>query len=475
MTGNINFKDAFKKANERTNVKNSPRNIPVLVQSYNVESSKLEEHFIYGLDLIKNTQIKISLRPLDEPLTSGHSRLEIRDLADTSNKKVHVAAEGESQSYTGGIIVFENCYTTGKDTYSASWANTAVHKGGINQERIESSYTTIVVHPSKFDPRQPQKPLHNVAFVRQAQVNYSRAFAAANSDEMLAFLKICMNQQIGQGGYRPEAILRYVDKRNPAEIDVYSVLLTSPTYFSEEESKHLLYSPSECVDIFLGKPLNQRSAEITSDNYLALQAIVSEMKANSSLDFSSFFVEIIPVVRRNLGSEKRKELFGLVRKENGQSGYLINQRSKVGDRYFNRFHKRASNETLKLWIPATISTLCAFDISEENGAEVKRPVDYHFVKEVFTNDVFPSGFEQHYLPTQFFSNDQFIIERYGVTSTSSEEVTIPLDVSTHAEEPHPVSMTNTSQNFESAVNHVVTRPCTGPGMFDELEKLILES
>ncbi|WP_214654794.1 hypothetical protein, partial [Vibrio anguillarum] len=81
----------------------------------------------------------------------------------------------------------------------------------------------------------------------------------------------------------------------------------------------------------------------------------------------------------------------------------------------------------------------------------------------------------HYLPTQFFSNDQFIIERYGVTSTSSEEVTIPLDVSTHAEEPHPVSMTNTSQNFESAVNHVVTRPCTGPGMFDELEKLILES
>ncbi|MFA0648343.1 hypothetical protein AB4620_22495, partial [Vibrio cyclitrophicus] len=84
------FKNKFKTATAQRTF--TPRlNRAVRVSSYDLTGDSYESHFVIGKDLITKQEVKISLTPQSTATASGHSRLELAQIADPTSGKVHVA------------------------------------------------------------------------------------------------------------------------------------------------------------------------------------------------------------------------------------------------------------------------------------------------------------------------------------------------------------------------------------------------
>lgn len=409
----MDFKKRFKKANTRSVNIESPRNIAVRVYSYDTTSSNIADHSATGLDLRTKSMVTVHLRSLDNPLTSGHNRPEIRDIANAKERKTHVVADPKGEK--SGVIIFQDCRKVGESTFTSNWANAAIHNGESALEGIETGYTTIVLAPDKFDPRNPSKELRNTAFTRQAKLSAAQVFGNAQVEEMKAFMLRCLTCSDGNGKYRPEFILRYVDRSGP-QMDVDSAIFTS-TLTKMPDETYVVSDAAASLETFFTQTQDSAGNDNTRPHFSALQELVAYMTNTPSVGVDTFAVEIIPVARRNFGTTKRKDFFA-IRNYTKPTGLLSkNERSDKGESYFARFHKPTENKRpIKLWIPAYATTLCATEEVMNKGIPQISLVDYRFVKDVMTLDVFPAGYEQTYLPTKNFNFPEMLIQRYASDS-----------------------------------------------------------
>lgn len=402
----MNFKKAFEAANSHSFSTVSPRNIALRVHAYDLTARDPSDHFVTGLDLYTQQVVSVRLRPLDNPLNSGRTRPELKDIANASERKTHVvAAEGDN----GGVIIFQDCRPSGSQSFTANWANAAIHNGLSKLETIEKGYTTIVLAAGRFDPRNPSAELRNTAFTRQAKLSSAQLFANGDLQAMKEFMLRCLECKEGNGRYRPEFILRYIDQSS-GSVDVDSALYTS--HLTKNDEDMYVNAPAqESLDAFLSSS-NDSTAE-TPKHYIALQELIAFMQDNPTIPAEEFSVEVIPVIRRSFGSNKRKDFFSLNRYTNGGETFYRNERSERGDAYFKRFHKPTDvKRPIKLWVPAYVATLAATQEVMKGGVPQLEMVDYRFVKDVTTFDVFASGYEQSYLPTKHFAFDDKLVERY---------------------------------------------------------------
>ncbi len=394
------FKSMFQQANTRKSA-NKQRNIALRVEGYDLSGTSPEEHFAYGQDLVTKKNVSVSLRASQGTLTSGYMRLELAQIANPQNTKIHVQA--------GGVIIFDSCYQVTEGKFIAEWANAAIHNPALKHESVSMAYCTIVMSAARLDPRNPQKPVYNTAFVRSALVSQAQSFANSQTGELVEFLTKTLSPKEGVGQYRPEAIVRYVDQSSE-QADVFSIILTSLT--EKQDDDDMSFNRVCPGNKTMAKILGEQS-DATPVSYSAFQALLEDMKANADIPKESFAVEVIPVLRRNFGPEKRKELFGLVDKQTPQGVTQVNGRSQTGNLLFNRFHKNTGEQTTKLWFPCILSQMCTFDTDIVDGAQVRKPKDYIFIKDIHTTDIFPTGYEQHHLPTKNFSDRALAVERYS--------------------------------------------------------------
>ncbi|CAH6938276.1 conserved hypothetical protein [Vibrio chagasii] len=468
----MDFLNKFKTATARR-PKQQLQNRAVKIKSYNLSSAKNEEHTVVGTDLLNNIEVEISLAVQSVALESGHSRLELAQIANPQSGKVHVSV--------GGVLIFENCREIGVNRFVSDWANAAIHRPELTSESIEMGYSTVVLHPARIDARNPSKNVFNTAFVRTVKTKEAKAFSCAETTELFQFLGLTLNPKVGQGGYRPEAIVRFVDRSNQELGEaVGSIILTAPTVKQDLPNGDTHYVVCDAQTTM--REIFSSPTDNTPKAYTGFQMIFEEMKNNPSMPKESFFVEVIPVVRRNFGSEKKKAFFGLVDKPTSNGVIKINARTPIGNVLFNRFHKPSDeNNVTKLWLPAVTSDLCAFDTVIEGGIEVRKPKDYRFIKDIFTKDAFPKGFEQDYIPTDNYTNKAFMVERY--TKTNHEVKAVPsvseplTDESTLNQQP-PQEDSSTEQSKQTAkpvenqTQHASIGDIEDAELFGELEKIL---
>ncbi|MEZ8238691.1 MULTISPECIES: hypothetical protein [Vibrio] len=406
------FKNKFKTATAQRTF--TPRlNRAVRVSSYDLTGDSYESHFVIGKDLITKQEVKISLTPQSTATASGHSRLELAQIADPTSGKVHVAV--------GGILIFENCRMKSGNHYISDWSNAVQHHPEKIHETISMGYSTVVLQPSRLDPRNANKPMYNTAFVRRAETNKAMAFSCSSTKELFRFIQETLTLNEGEGGKRPEAIIRYVD-RTEGEVDVGSVIITAPTEKVEQENQ--LTANRVCDAAKTMRYLFAERNDDTHSSVTALQLIFEHMAENPTLPIEQFMVEVIPVVRRNFGSEKRKSFFELVDDERSGGTVKRNARSAKGKTVFSRYHIPRTNGEYgydKVWLPSFSSELCAFDTVMNQGVESRQPKDYRFIRDIFTTDVFPKGFETDYLPTKNYSDNSFMVERYKASTNAAQE------------------------------------------------------
>lgn len=464
-----NLRASFEKAAQSSFKQVQPRNIALRVERYDINGDDRSKHCAIGTDITTGKKVSIYLRSLSKPLASGHSRLEIADLANSREIKTHVAADLNGK---GGVIVFDECRETKEGVYLSSWASTAIHNGRFSHEAIESGFTTMVMAPARFDARHPDKELSNVVYARHAKTGEAQLFACADVQNMTRFMATSLNCPEGEGKYRPEVILRYIDKTD-GDIAVQALLLSSVLKKNEDDEYSLL-SGANCVAEYLRyRPDGEEHPNL---RYLAFQEIVEVMKSEPNLPIEQFAVEIIPVVRRNFGSKARADFYSLVRHDNGNNGYYMkNERTKKGNAYFNRFHKPNEQGGLnKLWYPAHIVTMCAMETKQTANGELRSPIDYRFIKDVTTHDVFPSGYEMTYIPTENLYLEDKLISRF------SKENSFVSSASAADEQNDEKKNIESSLNAESVSNYqlpeTTERPINLMGeedeMLMELERLI---
>ena len=468
----MDFLNKFKKATARR-PKQQIQNRAVKIKSYNLTGSKSEEHTVIGTDLVNNVDVEVSLAVQSVALESGHSRLELAHIANPQSGKVHVAV--------GGVLIFENCREIGVNRFVSDWANAAIHHPDLTSESIDMGYSTVVMQPARIDVRNPSKNVFNTAFVRTVKTKEAKAFSCAETTELFQFLGLTLNPKVGEGGYRPEAIVRFVDRTNAEQGEaVGSIILTAPTAKQELPNGDTHYVVCDAQTTM--REIFANPTESTPKAYTGFQLIFDEMKNNPAMPKESFFVEIIPVVRRNFGSEKKKAFFGLVDKLTSNGVIKVNARTLAGNALFNRFHKPSEENNLtKLWLPVITSDLCAFDTVIEGGIEVKKPKDYRFIKDVFTKDAFPKGFEQDYIPTENYKNKAYMIERYSkanneVKAAPSESAPMSGESNTaHQSSPEDIPINEGKQSeqpIENQTQHASASDIEDAELFGELEKIL---
>lgn len=378
--------------------KPAPRNIPVLVEKYNTESEDPNEHFVEGLDLQRDKPIRIFLKEMKEPLNSGNTRPHIADYANVDTN-MHVNASGEGLK--PGVILFDSCDFSSKDTYRASWMHSMIHDSAKTKETIEIGLSTVMLKPARYDENEPDKELFNSAFIRQSITHEAQAIASNKPKDLLNAVKSAMIQPDNMGKYRPEALVRIVDFTEE-EPFVETIMLTAPYKPNDEDSPNELYTADECLEIFMSKALDENGNDVTRNNFALFQSIIESMKESDNYSMDELFIEVIPVQRRNFGPETKKDFFALKEVQTTNGIKVVNALTPKGENMQSRYLRRVpEQDTERLWVP-TIIGLAKPNADESQPDEY---IDYSFVTKTNTSDVFPRGYGQSHIPTDNYSND----------------------------------------------------------------------
>ncbi len=431
----VGFKKSFDSL-KRTR-RPSPRNIALLVKNYNIESEDPNEHFVVGVDVERNEDVKIYLKPLESELTSGHQRPGFADYADPSSS-MHVNAE--SEGLKPGVLMLDNCEMASKGTYKANWIHALIHDSAKTKENLEIGFSSVFLIPGRYDESQPERELYNQAFVRQAMNKDSKMFAANQADELLAAIQQAMVQPENTGRYRPEAMVRVVDYTDEDPF-VESVILTAPYKPAEGDEINELYSPQECMEIFLSRQKDEEGNDKTRARFSVLQSIVESMRSSDPMPTDEIFLEVIPIQRRNFGPENKKDFFALKEVDGSHGKKTVNALTPKGEVMLNRYLRRVEGEeTERLWTPTIVGTAKPTISVSEKGVVSEALADYQFVTKANTNDVFPRGYTQSHIPTNHYANESelkkvFVGSKPTATKAAVKDSTNSQQVTSEAKPP----------------------------------------
>ncbi|MEZ9699630.1 hypothetical protein AB4455_19465 [Vibrio sp. 10N.261.46.E12] len=378
--------------------KPAPRNIPVLIERYNTDSDDPNEHFVEGIDLQRDKSIRVFLKELKEPLNSGNTRPHIADYANTDTN-MHVNAAGEGLK--PGVILFDSCEFSSKDTYRASWMHSMIHDSAKTKETIEIGLSTVILSPARYDENEPDKELFNTAFIRQSITQEAQAIPSNKPQDLLNAVKSAMIQPDNMGKYRPEALVRIVDFTEE-EPFVETIMLTAPYKPSNDDVPNELYTADECVEIFLSKAQDENGNDITRNNFALFQSIIESMNESDGYSMDELFIEVIPVQRRNFGPETKKDFFALKEVQSTNGTKVVNALTPKGETMLNRYLRRIpEQDTERLWVP----TIIGLAKPNADNSQPNEYIDYSFVTKTNTSDVFPRGYGQSHIPTENYSNE----------------------------------------------------------------------
>ncbi|MFA0577525.1 hypothetical protein AB4570_10290 [Vibrio sp. 10N.222.49.F1] len=372
--------------------KPNPRNIALMVDSYNISDDDPANHFITGIDIQTGLEAKVFLR-YDE--NTSENRPSIADFADSSNN-LHVNASTNGDK--AGVVLFNGCEQSGKSSFKSNWCNVLIRDSAKSKESLSLGLSTVVLKAGEYDSENPDAEIRNQAFVRQAMVKESKMFAANQFNELLNAVKSAMIQPEGSGRYLPEVAIRIVDYTED-EPFVDSITLTAPYKPQVDDQPNELFSPEECVEYFLSRRLDSNGKDITGAYIDVFQSIVNSMKESEELSTEDLFIEVMPVERRKFGPLTTKNFFALKEVDARNGGKkVVNDLSKKGEVIANRYMRRTENGSERLYVPTVIG------LSKPNDPNDNHP-DYLFVTESNTCEVFPKGYPLAHLPTDHYSNE----------------------------------------------------------------------
>lgn len=400
MATNFNLDERFKKAAEDNLNQRKPVNLMVRVDKYHCNAEDVNEHFVEGT--VVDPKSNYFEKTVRVKLLKDDNKPEQLTLADYQNSKnsYHVWSSEQGKNQKAGVIMFENCTNLG-ESFAARFVHPMIHDSSQQNQNLSSGYCSIILRAGQIDPITGEKQ-DNTAFLRQAETSKAKAFSFDEVDKLYDYISESMIVEEGKGSYRPEAIVRLVNltEEDPS---ANATIITAPFIKTDEDELGRLATPEEALESFKTVVMDGEINKTKISNTY-FQMIVEMATANQGTDMNDAFLEVIPVTRRNIKTRSTTQDSLFMMNEEGSK----NEISNYGKALLGKFNKKTmvvDNDTnearpkyLHLWVPATFNTVNAKN--DENGDAV----DYKFIGQVATTEVFPSGYNVDYIPTSNFTN-----------------------------------------------------------------------
>lgn len=409
----------FSQIAEQNRRAKTPLNLLVRVDKYNLEAENPADHYVEGVRVGSSNQdtVRIYLKQSDK----NENQKQFSDYSNSENS-FHVISTEQGEGKKTGVMMFENCVKGADNSFVASWVNPMINDSAKSRQRVSTGYSTLILRAGRMDPRTNEKK-PNAAFLRHAMLEDSEAFALNQKVELLNFLKQAMVVDEGQGSYRPEVIVRIVDLTSDTP-EVNATILTAPYIQSPNEGElPRLATPDEALDSFINPTFGEGGKETTKMANQLFQVLMDAIdnEENHSISFEEAFIEVVPVIRRNMRTQKTAEssLFEVKEVERDGKPVQVNGLSKYGESLLAKFIKRPEEgDSTRLWVPCTFNTI---QLNDPENPE--QEIDYQFVGAVIPNDVFPKGYEMSNLPTKHFTNVNTIKSVFGSDSIAVDKAT----------------------------------------------------
>lgn len=445
------IRDNFRNSQSTRTSKPEKRNIAVVVGRYDTTGERPQQHFVEGVDIETQKTIRIHLRDIEGNELSENPRPGIVDYEKPSEEKAAMKVNSSENGESPGVLLFEDCQELADGVYAAGWMRSLIHDSKKTNEEVKIGLATLIIAPGKFNPNTPDAPILNNVFLREAITNNAQAFAMSESDRFIEFVKSSLTQPENEGKFRPEVILRIVeDSGTSPQVELASIL-TAPYKASEDGEIPELCNPNECLEAFMSTPKNDFGIDVTPKSWALFQDILDFMKNNPSIDINEAFIEVIPVQRRNFGSESKKSLVDLQEIKTDEGERVINAKTPRGQMMVNRYLKRNGDEDVtRVWAKTIFATSQAAETVERNGQAVKEYLDYRFITKSNTSQVFPKGYSLQNIPTANFSDESKLITVFG-NNENSQHAALAAQQKSTAPAPTQQSVQTAQQQTQTEV------------------------
>ncbi|GIA99045.1 TPA: hypothetical protein JFP82_001946 [Vibrio cholerae O1] len=433
-------------------------NIALQVVSYHLEGDDPTKHYVTGLNIENNQEIKVSLRPdsrnVDLEKNPELKRYELADYADKSRESSYVVASADSKNNEVGVLVLTDCVKTGENSYTAGWAHSAIHNTKDNKESLEVGLCSVDIYPPSIDGSR-----HAKAQVRLALLKQSEVFDMGNVGGLLNKIKTHMQQPKGSGYFIPEVIIRLIDNSNPEDTygpTTMTVVLKAPTKKIGEDDIPIYCTPDECMTLFL-------HPDSKNPSHKDLQSIINFCKNPeiATMPQSEMAIEVIPVERRNFGPETAADFFerktitidGEPREIIGLSAQALDLKDKFNMRVIEKDESGEENVSNNRMFTTSI-----FVLNKHKDANV----DYHFVSKIFTTLAWPKGYNEKHLPTPYFKELMHQEDQYLVSIRTDEKAMTAEQLALLAQRKEKAAAKQSQQLVESTKSPQPTVQSTAP-------------